>query len=97
MLRSYPPLVGDATEDPPRPDKRYFGVLPSSPVEIQLARAEHHIAEGERLIARQKELIDRLGGRHRDTLEAEALLHEFERSLALHIAERDRLRRKRDT
>jgi hypothetical protein len=57
-----------------------------------LARADRHVFRGALDIAQQREVIARLGdgpGR----LRAAELLEELEKTQAMHIADRDRLRR----
>jgi hypothetical protein len=58
-----------------------------------LAQAERHVAEGERDIARQREIIAELERDGRDTTLARALLEQFEEVELLHIEGRDRLRK----
>jgi hypothetical protein len=72
---------------------RVSSVMASSAIETPLARAERHVEEGARIIARQRELIDRLAGKHQDTRDAEVLLHQFEETQELHVSDRDRLRK----
>ena len=60
-------------------------------VKDQLAMANRHIATGNRVIIRQRQLIDELGVDGHDTREALALLVQFEDSQALHLADRERL------
>lgn len=57
-----------------------------------LQLAERHVAEGERHIARQKEIIVELENDRHDAIAARALLVQFEEMQVLHIADRDRLR-----
>jgi hypothetical protein len=56
-----------------------------------LAMAERHVAEGERHIKRQHEIIAELGGDGHDTQMARELLKQFEETQTSHIAHRDRL------
>ena len=58
-----------------------------------LAQAEGHIALGERHIVRQRKLVAELEQKGCDTAEAKRLLASFEELQAMHIADRDRLRR----
>ena len=58
-----------------------------------LAQAERHISEGECHIARQREIIAELDGSGQYWQIALDLLHQFEQLQALHIADRDRLRK----
>jgi len=59
----------------------------------RLAAAERHVAEVERHLANQRELVAQLERDGRDTAHAKQLLEQFEEVLAIHVAERDRLRR----
>ena len=62
-------------------------------IEGHLAQAERHVTLGENHITRQRELIVQL---HRDALdiaEAAQLLVQFRELQALHVADRDRLRK----
>jgi hypothetical protein len=63
-------------------------------IETPLARAERHVEQGARIIARQRELIDWLAGKHQDTTDAEVQLCQFEYAQELFVSDRDRLRRK---
>ena len=56
-----------------------------------LAMADRHIASGNRVIIRQRQLITKLAADGHDTREAVALLARFEDLLALHLGDRDRL------
>jgi hypothetical protein len=58
-----------------------------------LALAERHVAEGERLIARQRELVTSLERGGHDLRDAIELLRLFKELEALHVAHRDRLRK----
>lgn len=62
-------------------------------IQVHLALLEEHVAQGERHIARQRDLVDLLSRAGHDTEDARALLHEFEESQAMHLADRDRLRK----
>ena len=57
-----------------------------------LALAERHVAEGERHVARQRDLVAELERDGHETGMARALLQKFEELLAIHKADRDRLR-----
>jgi hypothetical protein len=59
-----------------------------------LAQAEHHISDGERNLARQRELVAELERDGCDATMAADTLAQFAQIQALHIADRDRLRRK---
>ena len=65
-------------------------------VHAYLSGAQRHVAQGERHIARRKDIIRGLRDYGRDTVQAEDLLCLFEAFQALHIADRDRLRAKID-
>jgi hypothetical protein len=58
-------------------------------LEEHLAQAERHVTEGEYHVGHQRAVIEDLTKRGHDTREAENLLREFERTLALHEAARD--------
>jgi hypothetical protein len=57
-----------------------------------LATAEAHVADGEVIVSKQRLIVERQARDGQDTNIAEALLRQFERAQALHIADRDRLR-----
>jgi len=61
--------------------------------QAHLALTEEHIAQGERHIVRQRDLVDLLSSGGCDTQYARALLHKFEESQVMRLAERDRLRK----
>jgi hypothetical protein len=56
-----------------------------------LAMAERHVAEGERHIRRQHEIIAELGRNGHDTQRSRELLGLFEELQTSHIGDRDRL------
>lgn len=58
-------------------------------VSRHLELANKHVAEGERRVAAQLELVMRLERDGHDALQARRLLHEFEQILALQIENRD--------
>ncbi len=62
-----------------------------SQLQAHLALAEEHVAQGERHLARQREIIERMTSAGWNTKEANALLIVFQQTLAMHIADRDRL------
>lgn len=64
-------------------------------LQAHLAQTERHVAEGEQRIVRQREILRELErDAHADAAaRARELLAKFEETLALHIADRDRLRR----
>jgi hypothetical protein len=62
-------------------------------VTAHLAQAERHVALGEQHIARQREIVSELEDGSHDAVQARRLLAQFEELQALHIADRDRLRR----
>jgi hypothetical protein len=61
--------------------------------EAHLAMAERYVVDGERHVDRQRELIGELKRDGHDTVLATQLLRSLEESQALHIADRDRLRK----
>ena len=56
-----------------------------------LAVAERHIARGERIIRKQRALVQRLDSAGLSTVEAQRLLHIFEDMQRSHRADRDRV------
>lgn len=58
-----------------------------------LAQAEQHVALGERHVRHQREIVAKLEQDGHDAEEALKLLAQFEELQALHIADRDRLRK----
>jgi hypothetical protein len=59
----------------------------------RLSAAERHVAEAGRHLANQRELVAYLEREGHDAAEAARLLDQLEEGLAIHIAERDRLRK----
>ena len=57
----------------------------------RIRQAEDRVVEGERLIARQREIIGRIEATGDDASAARKLLATYEARLELRIAERDRL------
>jgi hypothetical protein len=57
-----------------------------------LELAQRHVAEGERHVARQKEIVAELANDAHGTTATRALLIQFEEMQAPHVADRDRLR-----
>ncbi len=60
-----------------------------------LELAERHVLEGERHIARQREIVGKLELRNPESIPlriARGLLQEVERAQGIHVADRDRLR-----
>jgi len=62
-------------------------------IELHLASAEEHVALGIDNVECQREIILQLELDGHDTVEAQRLLVYFEEQLAMHVADRDRLRR----
>jgi len=60
---------------------------------LHLTQAEAAVVEGTRHVKRQREILAELHKHGHDTLRAEELLSTFEETLALHIEDRDRLRK----
>jgi hypothetical protein len=65
-------------------------------VQRHLTNAERHITQGRATVLRQQEIIGRLesagDARSETTSIARAFLHQMERRLEMHLADRDRLR-----
>jgi hypothetical protein len=57
----------------------------------RLLEAERYLAESERVITRQRYVIDTIARGGRDSAEASTLLREFQGIHATHVADRDRL------
>jgi hypothetical protein len=78
------------------PNKRYateqdnFG-MDRETLEMNLTQAEAHIAKGHERIAQQHEIIAELNREGHDTAPAKDMLASFERTQAMHIANRDRI------
>jgi hypothetical protein len=62
-------------------------------LEKGLAEAEHRVAMAARHLAYQRDFVARLERDGRDPSQAMHLLQEFEELQALHVADRDRLRK----
>jgi hypothetical protein len=60
-------------------------------LELDLRRAEAHVANGHARIAQQREIIAELDREGHDTAPAKDMLASFERTQAMHIAHRDRI------
>jgi hypothetical protein len=60
-------------------------------LENSLSRAEAHVAAGQKRIAKQHEIIAELGREGHDTAPAKDMLASFERTQAMHVANRDRI------
>ena len=61
-------------------------------IALHLAEAERHVVQGERNIARQRNVLATLERDGHDAGQARKLLATFEELQAMHIADRDRLR-----
>jgi hypothetical protein len=59
-----------------------------------LAIVRRHVAGGEQIVARQREIIARLERAGCDTSDATRLLLQFEEVQSLHVAHRERLEKK---
>jgi hypothetical protein len=57
-----------------------------------LAEAEEYVASGQRIVARQRELVAQLERDGHDSRQARELLAEFEATLGYQIDDRNRLR-----
>lgn len=62
-------------------------------IERHLVQAEGHVRQGARHVAQQYQRIAELERRGYDAIEAQVLLAEFEKALAMHIVHRDRLKK----
>ena len=60
-------------------------------LEEHLAVAERHIVQGEKLVTQQRQIVGELERYRLDSAVARDLLATLEKSLALHIADHDRL------
>jgi hypothetical protein len=58
-----------------------------------LAQAERHVVEAEKRVARQREIVADLERNGHRATAARGLLAAFERLLAMHLADRERIRR----
>ena len=62
-------------------------------IRARLELAEQQVSDGERQVARLRDLIAAIDGQADDAQPAMNMLHQFQRALASHIARRDRLRK----
>jgi arginine repressor len=62
-------------------------------LENSLEKAQRHVAKAERHVASQRELVAQLEREGHDSSQANKLLRQFAELLAIHIADRDRLRK----
>jgi hypothetical protein len=76
--------------EPPRSEARYIGMEREMIVQ-HLARADRHAAEGETIVARQKELIAEIERQGRDAANARALLVLFKDLQKMHLVDANRL------
>jgi hypothetical protein len=60
-------------------------------LENDLSRAEAHVANGQKRIAQQHQIIAELDREGHDTAPAKDMLTTFERTQAMHVANRDRI------
>jgi hypothetical protein len=58
---------------------------------VHLAAASRHAVQCEQHVARQRELVEQMERRGQDSSLAKQTLQQFEASLAMHVADRDRL------
>ena len=65
-------------------------------LEQHLAQAERHVAQGERLVREQRDRLLIMQRDGHDASEAEKLLAQLEEIQALHVSDRDRVRRELD-
>jgi hypothetical protein len=64
-----------------------------STTEEHLQLAESHVEAGDQLVSRQRQLVSELRKHGLDTTIAVELLKSFEKAQAMHVADRDRLRK----
>ena len=62
-------------------------------IELHLAFAEEHVALAADSVKRQREIIVKLELDGHNSIEAKRLLVHFEEQLAIHVAERNRLKK----
>src|SRR5690349_6713718 len=67
-----------------------------SELEHRLRQAEAQVAHCERVVEKQRELVDRLERQRLYSTDARRLLAEFEQLRAMHVADCHRMRRERD-
>lgn len=89
-------LADHATDWNERPERMVEGRhrLHRAALERRLAEAEKHILAGERHLTRQREIVAELERDGHDIGEAQKLLASFEGLQEMHVADRDRLRKK---
>ncbi len=73
--------------------RRSGGKMVRAMVERHLAQAERHVARGKEIIAEQRERVARLERDDHDVAQARELLQKFEELQAIHLADRDSLRK----
>jgi hypothetical protein len=70
-----------------------YNSLSLAMIREHLAQAEQHVALGERHVRHQREIVGKLQQDGHDAQEALKLLAQFEDLQAMHVADRDRLRK----
>ena len=68
-----------------------MGLMDKALVRDHLEQARRHVADGDKHVARQRQLVAKLDRDGHDSSEARRLLEQFEELLRLHIQDRDRL------
>jgi hypothetical protein len=66
-------------------------------LEAALEATERHLAEAERQVANQRERVAQLEREGRDNTLPTELLKQWEEALAMHLADRDRIRKELGT
>jgi hypothetical protein len=69
----------------------YAGKMDRATLEKDLTQAEAHVAKGQKRIALQHEIIAELEREGHDTAPAKDMLASFEKTQAMHVANRDRI------
>ncbi len=73
--------------------RRAGGKMDRTMVERHLAQAERHVVRGKQIVAEQRERVARLERDGHDVTQARELLRKFEELQAIHVADRDSLRK----
>jgi hypothetical protein len=76
----------------PRNSRYMVGAMDRAAIEQALARAERHVIEGDRILARQKKLIEKMMALGVDPGPYRATLARFEETQRLHIEHVRRLK-----
>jgi hypothetical protein len=85
------PPAGSATGISPLRAKQLVFGMDRTTLEMDLRQAEAHVANGQARTSQQHEIIAELDQEGHDTAPAKDMLASFERTQAMHIANRDRI------